>query len=212
MHKTINESYGIINKNVGYRYLLSSPDNIDVNKKYPLIVYLSSAGCRGSIEAVKQESVCSWFKNHIPFYVLAPVCPHNEIYDPDSVKYLIDKTVAENPIDINRLYVSGYSMGSRGCHNCLSEYPDLFAASVIVCGVSSYLVAAKYAHVPIHLFHGDKDEVVSINESLKIFHALREHGGNPKFQVLKGFGHDIYEEVYGSTDTYRWLLSHSKKG
>jgi dipeptidyl aminopeptidase/acylaminoacyl peptidase len=41
--------------------------------------------------------------------------------------------------------------------------------------------------------------------------ALKEAGGNAKFTVYPGVGHDSWSETYENDELYEWFLSHSKK-
>ena len=47
---------------------------------------------------------------------------------------LIHELKTTLPIDTNRIYITGLSMGAFGTFDALARYPDLFAAAVPVCG------------------------------------------------------------------------------
>ena len=47
---------------------------------------------------------------------------------------LLDQTIAGNPVDLNRVYVTGLSMGGFATWDILQREPDKFAAAMPVCG------------------------------------------------------------------------------
>ena len=70
---------------------------------------------------------------------------------------LIGKLQKDLPIDPDRVYVTGQSMGGYGTFQALVERPKLFAAGAPVCGGNNPANAGKISAVPIWIFHGAKD-------------------------------------------------------
>ena len=50
------------------------------------------------------------------------------------VKEVLDEALANYPVDRNRIYIAGLSMGGMGTFDMLCRYPDLFAAAIPICG------------------------------------------------------------------------------
>lgn len=131
-------------------YNLYIPQNIDPQKKYPLIVFMHDAGVvspeikatlsqgRGAVVWAAKE----WQAKH-PCFVLAPqydtvIVDDNYQYGPelDRTIHLIEHLADQYPIDRNRIYNTGQSMGGMTAIAMDVKYPDFFAAS--------YLVACKW--------------------------------------------------------------------
>lgn len=191
-----------------YRFL--PPLNADPEKTYPLIVSLHGAGGKGTDNA---KNLVSW--NHVladealrqkhPAFVIVPQAPREAMWGPKpDLPELSDKEVEnylprvlrligqlreELPIDGNRIYVLGASMGGYGSWCAISAEPDLFAAAIPVCGGLNLDEAERLTNVPIWCFHGELDERVPAENSRELFRVLTELGGNMKYTELKGVGH-----------------------
>jgi predicted peptidase len=50
---------------------------------------------------------------------------------------MIDRALAAQHVDVNRIYVTGLSLGGGGVWNMLNRYPTRFAASVPIVGVAA---------------------------------------------------------------------------
>ncbi len=199
---------GLVKKPVSLGFSLYMPESWD---KVPLIVYLHGAGENGTDPNKYSGAIKDLCPIKNPeFAILSPVCPKDDIWEPDAIAELIRGYVLKNyPIDPSRIYLTGFSMGGRGVWDCATEYPDLFAAVSALSGFSCYLRAAKMRNVPTWTFHGKADDVVPIDESLKMVDALRNCGANPRFTAFDGRGHDTFW-VYSKQQFYDWILSHKK--
>ncbi|MGB9614993.1 MAG: alpha/beta fold hydrolase, partial [Fervidobacterium sp.] len=169
-------------------YRIFSP-NIKPGEKYPLVVFLHGAGERGTDNRkhiTANEGATTWvkedFQKRHPCFVLAPQCPENgywgssfkfyhdmEKLRPNSliavVSLIIDSLVDDLPIDKDRVYVTGLSMGGFGTIALLSYQPDKFAAGIVVCGGGNPKNMKKIAHIPLWFFHAEDDDIVPVNYS-----------------------------------------------
>jgi len=48
--------------------------------------------------------------------------------------------------------------------------------------------------------------LAAVKNSLRL-KRINEAGGNAKYTEIPGFGHDIWNEVYGDQDLYNWMLA-----
>src|SRR5699024_6306332 len=62
---------------------------------------------------------------------------------------LLAQLQKEFPIDPNRLYVTGLSMGGFATWDLIARHPETFAAAVPVCGGGDEATAEKFARLPI---------------------------------------------------------------
>ncbi|MDP3683165.1 MAG: hypothetical protein Q8S01_04460, partial [Ignavibacteria bacterium] len=113
-------------------YLLFMPrDTTEIeNGKYPLIISLHGIGESGSdLWKVKLEGLPKILdgKNSFPFIVASPQCPSTTewYYDRTDLKLnkFIDSIIARYPVDTNRIYLTGYSMGGIGTLDMAIRYP-----------------------------------------------------------------------------------------
>ena len=201
-------------KFVSQHYALFIPQNYGIEKAgTPLIIYLHGAGQRGSdITALGMHGIPGVYKKNedFPFIALAPQCQKNEYWNPDALKTLIDHVTSELRVDTSRIYLTGQSMGGFGSWALAARYPDTFAAVAPICGGGNPDDAAKLKDIPIWTFHGDIDKIVPIEKSQVMVDALKEIGGNIKFTIYPGVGHNSAPKTYRNEALYDWFLSHSK--
>jgi predicted peptidase len=197
------------------RYLLYLPPGYDPkeNKEYPLLVCLHGAGSRGDdINLVKRAGppMLADKGKIFPFVIISPQCAAGKNWDPEILYPLITGSIRKFRIDKSRIYLTGYSMGGYGTWNLAFHHPELFAAIIPICGDAYPYQAEKMKEIAIWVFHGDKDEVVPLSFSREMVDALKKSGGNPRFTVYPGTGHDSWTRTYDNPEIYDWLLMQSK--
>lgn len=103
---------------------------------------------------------------------------------------LLDSLAEEYPIDTDRIYVLGHSMGGFGSFEALAMQPNRFAAAIPSAGgLSPWHDPTKFKDVPVWAFHGDQDTTVIPELAADIFEQLKAADGNMKFTLLGGVGH-----------------------
>lgn len=123
---------------------------------------------------------------------------------------LTDATLKELPIDPERVYVTGLSMGGYGTFDALVRRPDLFAGAIAVCGAGDPSKAKSIAHIPVWAWHGDKDTAVPVQGSRDMVEALKKAGATPKYSELAGVGHNSWSPAYADKDFWPWLLAQKR--
>ena len=198
----------------GLPYQIFGPRQLKAGESYPIVLFLHGAGERGSdgekqlangVEAFAEKR--SFRKN--PCIIIAPQCPPGQGWNGEplnTVLDLIDQLVADLPIDEDRIYVTGLSMGGSGTWSALRARPEFFAAALPVCGGGNPDSAGRYHKVPIWVFHGDADTIVSVEKSRAMVKALRDAGGEPKYDELRGVGHNAWDTAYGERKVIEWLF------
>ena len=66
------------------------------------------------------------------FIVAAPQCPEGSWWNPTDVLALIDHLLATQPVDPNRIYLTGLSMGGYGTWGWAGARPERFAAIALI--------------------------------------------------------------------------------
>ncbi len=125
--------------------------------------------------------------------------------------HLMDRLIEQYPIDTNRIYVSGLSMGGFGTFDLLARKPEKFAAAIPICGGGDPLFTEKYQHLPMKIFHGADDEVVPSSLSIEMYEALLEAGAkNVEYIEFPGVGHDAWTPAYAREGLLEWMYSQNK--
>ncbi|MEM0896300.1 MAG: dienelactone hydrolase family protein [Verrucomicrobiota bacterium] len=186
---------------------------------YPLVIYLHGAGQRG----VDNESQLGGDVRNFAkpaFYdkreaiLVVPQCPSDRNWtgEPgDHVIALIKDLMAKAPVDRNRVYLCGFSLGGYGTWGLLSREPGLFAAGIPVAGGGSPNNGEKLKDIPIWAFHGEKDDSVKVEQSQNLVKAIEDAGGRKvKYTEFKGEGHLISGKVFSDEETHEWLFEQSR--
>ena len=204
------------NQEQTYEYLFFTPTNKSLSSeegKLPLIVFLHGAGERGTdLEKVRVHGPPKLVQTQedFPFMLLSPLCPLDTWWDEKKLDLLLDQIVQTQPVDVNRIYLTGLSMGGFGTWNWAILRPDRFAAIAPICGGSEENVSevTKIQHIPTWVFHGAKDEVVPLSASSHIVDALKDLGTTVKFTVYPEPGHDSWTDTYNNPMLFDWFESH----
>ena len=206
----------IIQKKVQGRYLLYVPSDYhsNLNKKWPLIMFLHGAGEQGDdLVLVKKHGIPKRIdkKRGFPFVVVSPQCPQGYWWSNDLLITLLDDIIADYRIDRDRVYLTGMSMGGYATWELAIEYPDRFAAIAPICGGGDPYLIERIRHIPVWAFHGEKDRIVKAYKSKRLVHALKQAGGNVKLTIYAGMRHDVWRVTYKNKKLYEWFLSHKRK-
>lgn len=216
-------------------YRLLKPERIEEGQRYPLVIFLHGSGERGNDNEAQLTHGGSVFTNpavmeKYPAFVIFPQCPEDSQWSPydkaltfndsapipeenDTEKALVElikQTIADNPVDANRIYISGLSMGGIGTFDLACRYPELFAAAAPMCGAvnPTRLTAAK--DVRFLIFHGADDDVVPTVWSRKAYKALREAGADVRYVEFAGTNHNCWTPAFNYPEYLEWMFSQRK--
>lgn len=227
MKSTFNEIPGqnpaslkkTIKKEIEIDYLIHLPKNYQKSEEnFSLMIFLHGAGERGSdLEKVKMwgPPKIAEKDDNFPYILISPQCPENDwwtsLQQIENLHTLIMEIIENYNVDENRIYLTGLSMGGYGTWALACEYPNLFAAIAPICGGGQPLLTRKITHLPVWVFHGEKDAVVPISESEKMVEALEKQGGNVTFTVFPEATHNSWSQAYNETNLLEWFLQYRKK-
>ena len=124
---------------------------------------------------------------------------------------LLDQLAETYPIDTNRVYCLGHSMGGGGTWTAIYEAPQRFAAAIPSAGgFSPWQDIKRITHIPIWAFHGDADPTVPVEFTRDAFRQLKELAGNMKYTELKDVKHNVntYAFVYKGDDPEQGFVTH----
>jgi predicted peptidase len=199
------------------RLLLFLPAGFDRRgaTRYPLLIFLHGSGESGEdIEKVKvygpPKLVAS--RSDFPFIVASPQARNRiERFDLVVLDAMLDELLEQLPIDPDRVYLTGLSMGGMWTYGWASLRPDRFAAIAPVCGDWDAADACRLKHIPVWAFHGAKDDVVPIDSDRAMVEAINACGGGARLTVYPDTGHDSWTAAYADPELYTWLLQQRRK-
>lgn len=216
-----------------------SPAHFSQDKKYPLLVFLHGSGERGDDNEAQLKWGGDLFldsanREKFPAIVVFPQCPKDSswsvrIRKRDSVGQFsfpvdvppgkplqlvmsfIDTLISSGIVDTSRIYIGGLSMGGFGTFEILWRRPGLFAAAIPICGGGNPESTVRYAKdLPIWVFHGDDDKVVTPENSRVMVEALKKAGAKVKYTEYPGVGHDSWNNAFAEPELLPWLFSQKK--
>lgn len=219
-----------------YREL--QPKSISADTKYPLVLFLHGAGERGNDNEAQLQHGANMFTNPVnqekhPTFALFPQCPTNSFWAPinsegakdesffpyndpmpttlQTVKELLDAFIDNNPIDPNRIYIMGLSMGGMGTFDMVCRYPQLFAAAIPICGgVNTQRLQEIETSTSFRIFHGDADAVVPVTFSRDAYTTLKAKGVDVQYIEFPGVNHDSWTPAFNRDDFMEWLFKQKK--
>ncbi len=207
---------------VEYPYRLMPPADLEKGKEYPLVLFFHGSGERGSDNEAQlvhfpERMATAEYRAKFPCYVLAPQCPEGtRWYDFDQEKLnppmqaavLAMQALLESaPVDRDRLYVTGLSMGGGGLFDLVGSHANWFAAAAPICGRNDPKVAARFTGLPLSIWHGDQDEVIKPSYSREMTAKLNDLGAEVEYHELQGVGHGSWEKAYDPDGVLPWLFS-----
>ncbi|MEO1534477.1 MAG: prolyl oligopeptidase family serine peptidase [Planctomycetota bacterium] len=157
-----------------------------------------------------------------PFAVVIPQKPDELLpwrHYQDAVMTHLDEAIAEHGLDANRVAITGLSQGGNGAMRIGADFADRFRAVAPVCGFPRFFhtepesadaaivadVADKLAAKPVRLYHGEADDVILPEESIKLHKALQDRGSNAVLELYPGVNHNSWDQAYGESDLAEWF-------
>ncbi len=205
------------------RYLLYPPVG-DVQDAYPLIIFLHGIGERGDdLDLVKiwglpKETEAGMIA--LPAYIAAPQCPDDVYWTeiPDRLDAMLDDLLANYPVDADRVYLSGFSMGSFGTWTWALKRPERFAALMPVGGNGYWktftlekIDFSPLKAMPIWMVHGAADATVPVSGADEFAAALIAVGANFGYTRYPDATHvGTSDRAFRDMDIYRWMLAQKR--
>ncbi|GGD49108.1 Phospholipase/Carboxylesterase [Pseudoxanthomonas indica] len=177
-------------------YRLLSPATIEPGRVYPLVLQLHSSGAIGQDNQAQLDAMAKGWalpenRARYPAFVLVPQFPvRSANYDDPvvprsaqaspaltSAMALVDELAARLPVDADRIYATGFSMGGSAAWLSPVLRPGRFAAIVPISGIAPADADAQaLASLPILVMHGDADSENPIDADRRLVATLRARG------------------------------------
>lgn len=210
------------------------PTNLAADAKVPLVLFFHGAGERGTNNTAQLVHGVGPLVRYsrsrkTPIALIAPQCPpgrqwvdtpwgglaHRMAKRPSTQMKLAMELLADRirtlPVDTNRIYVTGISMGGYGTWDLIQREPDLFAAALPVCGGGDATLAWRLRDLPVWASHGSADPVVPVARSRSMVSALWACDGKIRYREIPGAGHAVWGPVYDDEKVLDWFFSQRKR-
>ena len=225
----------VVVEGADYAYQVYVPRGYRPSEASPLILALHGGGERGGDGQLQTEvGLGRALRRHAdryPAIVVFPQTPLMETWQDLGARVAVaalDKALLEFSVDRSRVYLTGLSMGGNGSWYLAYRHADRFAAAVVVCGWISERrnaagtaypgiapssapdaladVARRVSSLPIWLLHGSADQVVPVEESRRMYAALKAVDADVQYTELPGIGHNAWDPAYDLPELPAWLF------
>jgi predicted peptidase len=192
-------------------YRLFVPKDYDKRRSYPLVLFLHGGAGRGRDNERHLRDGNGMLINM--FVTVEPRFPSIILAPQTSSEHGVEATLAvlrhvmkEYRVDRTRIYLIGQSLGGYGALDVLSSEPTLFAAAVVIAAGGQDSRVGRHAMLPTWFFHGERDDVVPVEEPRRIVDAIKRAGGAVRYTEYKGEGHGLAWLVVREKSLIPWIF------
>ena len=210
-------------------YALYLPPSFDPAKKYPLVVSLHSEDSTQRLNMRQLFGIAARYGEADPpdmryFPVSRTVefivaCPsargdmgYQGIAEQDVYDMLAD-VERRLPVDPDRVYLTGISMGGGGALWLALSRPDVWAAVAPLCPQpppGAWEIAANAANVAVRLFQGDIDPIVAARKSRAWQRRFLDVDVPAEYIEYPGVRHNVWDLAYRNGALFDWLAPISR--
>jgi hypothetical protein len=182
-----------------------------LKEPFPLFVHLHGAGARanevevGKVEIAAQRLAREEQYDETPCLIIVPTCPPDTYWGDHVPKLeaLIDELVAALPIDRQRIYLSGYSMGARGIGSLLKSRPKFYAAAMFADGDASHDWVENVDTALWLWFSGERD----MKKAEAVAKAFTAAGKTAHYEGFEEFTHNqIHWKLAHDEEVFPWMF------
>ncbi|MBZ5576788.1 MAG: dienelactone hydrolase family protein [Acidobacteriia bacterium] len=204
-------------------YALYVPPDFDPARKYPLVISLHAEESSpeiglmrvfGSANRVADGSLAPLRLFHprdVEFLVASPLARGTMGYEGIAERDVYDVLADVErrfPVDEDRVYLTGISMGGGGALRLALTRPDVWAAVAVVCGEPTpglEVLAGNALNVPVRLFHGELDPLVPAESSRQWQRRLLDAGVPTEYIEYPAVRHNAWDSAYRGGAVFEWF-------
>lgn len=195
-------------RTVEANYWLTLPAGFpEAGRKFPLVIGLHGSGWLGhKISFVRQAR-----KDPTGDRVFT-VTPIDEAgpWQIDFLNAYLDELLRILPVDPDRVYLEGHSLGAMATWEWALDNPERFAAISPRAGRGEPYRAPRLVNVPAWVIHGAHDHVVLNGFSDQMVTALEACGGRARYSVLPGVEHNMPDDL-DEAQVVDWYLRQTRR-
>ncbi|HEY3756807.1 MAG TPA: hypothetical protein VGL42_11715 [Opitutaceae bacterium] len=170
-------------------YWLNLPTGFgEPGRRFPLIVGLHGSGWLGHPLSMVRGNAA-----HPTMIRTLSVTPIDQA-GPWKIEFLnayLDELIKILPVDTDRIYVEGHSLGGIATWEWAEENPERFAAISPRAGMGETYRASRLKQVPAWPIHGEIDTVIPRIFAEQMVSALQDVGAPVRYTVLPGVPHNM---------------------
>lgn len=208
------------------QYVVYVPREIFQTELLPVVLFLNGWGQNGS-DGLRQVSnnfgQDVWRRrNQLPFLAVCPQCSKDEDFwrqggpDMKAAMACLDDAIERFDGDPDRVYVTGTSSGAHGVMAIAAEYPNRFAGLVpVASGTAGDITSLSSERMPLWCIVNQRDGKHHLDAMRDARHKWLEAGLSPiviEADRRSGNFHNAWDEAYGPTVAYEWMLRQSLGG
>ncbi len=188
-------------------------------RAYPVVVFLhgSASDDRGQLDGVKGMLpgfilVAPYARGTSHFYVTEEA--------QEDIREVLADVAAHYPVDPDRIFLSGFSMGGYGVYRTFHEDPARYRGLIVLSGIPYVNSSspdfrdpsslAGFEGVDMFIAHGTEDRNCPFAETEQVVERLREAGANVKFIVQPRRGHES-PSLWTAIRMLSWLRRVARK-
>ena len=181
-------------------YLLRLPPTLSEDNPAPVLTFLHGANYRINIGLLTRSyhELFSYVdaQKDLPFIVISPKCVPRKGWNkqPKMVISLIKKLSKVLPIDANRRYLSGFSMGANATLSLAAQHPHFFAAIAPYSGQATPRQELSLAGQSIRMITGRQDGNMPLSKMRVFVDQLNAYGSQAMISVHENVGHEALHE------------------
>ena len=211
-------------------YALYVPESFDAAKRYPLVISLHGADSnhrlnmrrvfgKGNLPMETDAEASRYFPalREVDFIVACPFARGTMGYQGIAEKDVYDVLADVKrrfPVDEDRVYLTGLSMGGGGALWLGLTRPDIWAAIAAVCPAvpaDAEGLAGNALNLPVHLFHGDQDPAVPVETSRRWQKLLLDQGVKVEYVEYPGVRHNSWDFAYRDGAIFEWFAKSQRQ-
>src|SRR6516162_6127550 len=210
-------------------YALYVPASFDPSKKYPLVLSLHAEDITpqvGLIRVFGQTSRVAdgslaplrFFRpRDVDFLVASPLARgtmgYQGIAERDVYDVLAD-VERKFPVDEDRVFLTGISMGGAGALRLALTRPDVWAAVAAVCPTPDPEIdglAGNALNLPVRIYAGDQDPLVPVALTRGWQRRLVDAGSPAEYLEFPGVRHNVWVLAYREGAVFDWFSQFRRK-
>jgi pimeloyl-ACP methyl ester carboxylesterase len=210
-------------------YALYLPPGFDKTKAYPLVVSLHSE------ESTHRLNFRQLFGAATPYNRVDPLDPrfypasrdvefivafpfargsigYQAIAERDVYQMVAD-VESRFPVDRDRVYLTGISMGGGGALWYALTRPDVWAAVAPLAPIAppgTETRALNAFNLPIRLFQGSEDPIVAAQSSRDLHRKFQDLGVAARYFEFPGVRHDVWNAAYKNGSIFDWFAQEKR--
>ena len=185
-------------------YWISLPAGFpSAGRVFPLVVDLHGSGWLGHKISFKHVT-----RPAGPAFGVTPI----DMEGPWQIDFLnayLDELLRVLPIDADRVYVQGHSLGAMAAWEWALDNPERFAAISPRAGIGEPYRAARLRQVPSWVIHGENDGVIPTGFADQMVTALESQGASVRMSLIKGGEHNMPQDL-DQQQVVAWYLRQTR--